>query len=152
MKWFWHRTKKPEGVTAGCLVPSEGFMAAPRHASDWTGPRAPVSAPHPLADYVRQLFEAAQERNADTVELVLNQAQGLIRTRLKGSGDWQQVGGPPEYAWPDLIFTCLEIGAIETCQATIEDPVSGDQWRFTFRKESNQIQLSKMASRGTICK
>jgi hypothetical protein len=92
------------------------------------------------------LFEAAQKRNADTVELTLDQSQGLIPIRLRGPADWEQIPAGPAYFWSGLLFTCLEMAAIESCQGTIRDPVSGEPWRFTFRKEGNQIQLSKIAS------
>ena len=122
------------------------------HALDWTGPREAISHQNPLANYVRLLFEAAKEKDADTVELTLDQEKSLIRTQLGGPGAWQQVGGLPEYTWSSLLFTCLEIAAIESCQGTIQDPASGAEWRFTFRKEGNQIRLSRMAVGGTVCR
>jgi len=145
MKWFWHRSRKAQGATVECLTaPAADLMAAAGRGCDWTGPREPTS--QVLASYARQLFEAAQKRNADTVVLALDQAKGLIPTQLRGSADWEQLPAGPGYLWSGLLFTYLEIAAIEACQGTIQDPASGEQWRFTFRKEGNQIQLNKITS------
>ncbi len=148
-KWFWNRTKKAQGVTAVCLMAPDDLMAVPGRASDWTGPREPTS--QVPASYARQLFEAAHQRNADTVELALDQAKGLIRTQLRGSAACEQLPAGPAYLWSALLFTYLETAAIEACQGTIQDPVSGEAWRFTFCKEDNQIQLSKIASPAARC-
>ncbi len=147
MRWFWHRNRKAQGATAVCLMtPTGDNVAAPGRGSDWTGPReatAPV-----LATYARQLFEAAHKKDADTVELSLDQAKGLIQTQLSGSAGQEQLPAGPGYMWSSLLFTYLEMAAIESCQGTILDPVSGDRWRFTFRKEGNQMQLTKIAAEG----
>ncbi len=141
-KWFWHRTKKAQGVMAVCLAAPEGNAWAPGQALDWTGPRKPTSLV--VINLIRQLFEAAHKRNADTVELTLDQAQGYIPIRLRGPADGEPIPAGPAYLWSGLLFTCLEMAAIEACEGTIPDPVSGESWRFTFRKDGNQICLSRV--------
>ncbi len=141
-KWFWNRTRKAEGATVECLMVPEGNVTAPGQALDWTGPREPSS--HAVVSYIRLLFEAAQRRNADTVELTLDQARGRIPIRLRGPADGEQIPAGPAYLWSGLLFTCLEMAAIETCEGTIPDPVSGAPWRSTFRKGDNQIRLSRV--------
>lgn len=142
-KWFWHRTRKAQGTTVECLMVPEGNMVAPGQALDWTGPREPTS---PIViNFIRLLFEAAQKRNADTVELTLDQTQGYIPIRLRGRANGERIPAGPAYLWSGLLFTCLEMAAIEACEGTIPDPVSGASWRFTFRKKGNQIQLSKIS-------
>ncbi len=142
-KWFWKRgTRKAQGVTAVCLAAPEGNGWAPRQALDWTGPRKPTS--HAVITYIRLLFETAQKRNADTVELTLDQAKGHIPIRLRGPADGEKIPAGPAYLWSGLLFTCLEMAAIEACEGTIPDPVSGDSWHFSFRKSDNQIRLSRV--------
>ena len=143
-KWFWKRTKKAQGGTVECLMVPEGNAWAPGQALDWTGPRKPTS--HVVVSFMRLLFEAAQKRNADTVELTLDQAQGRIPIRLRGPAACDQIPPGLAYLWSGLLFTCLEMAAIEACEGTIPDPVSGESWRFTFRKDGNQIRLSKIAA------
>jgi hypothetical protein len=123
------------------MVP-EGNAWAPGQALDWTGPRKPTS---PIViNFIRLLFEAAQKRNADTVELTLDQAKGHIPIRLGGPADGEQIPAGHAWFWSGLLFTCLEMAAIEACEGTIPDPVSGEPWRFTFRKADNEIRLSRI--------
>jgi len=142
--WFWNRSRKPPGVTAGCLVSAEGLSPAPRHAPDQVGPEEPLSSQNPLANCLCELFQSAKQKEADTLGLALDRAKGNIRIQSKGSGAWEQIPGLPEYFWSGLVFTCLRGCAIESCQGTIQDPASGESWRFTFRQDNNEIQLSRI--------
>jgi hypothetical protein len=144
-KWFWKRTKrKARGATVECLMVPEGNAWAPGQALDWTGPRKPASTSPIVINFIRLLFEAAHRRNADTVELTLDQAKGHIPIRLGGPADGERIPAGPAYLWSGLLFTCLEMAAIKACEGTIPDPVSGAPWRFTVRKGDNQIRLTRI--------
>ena len=143
-KWFWHRTKKGQGVTAVCLGAPKDPMAAPGHAPDWVGPEEPLSSLNPLANYLCQLFREAQQGQADTLELALDRERGSIRVQSKGSGAWQPIAGPPEYLWSGLVFACLRSCALESCQGTIQDPASGEAWHFAFCRGDDQIRLRRV--------
>jgi hypothetical protein len=58
--------------------------------------------------------------------------------------DKEQLPAGPGCFWSALLFTYLEIAAMEACQGMIQDPVSGEPWRFMFRKEGNRMQLRKI--------
>jgi len=122
----------------------DDLMAAPGHAPDWVGPQEPLSPQNALANYLCQLFQKARQRQADTLELALDRERGSIRVQSKGSGAWEQIPGLPEYFWSGLVVTCLRGCALESCQGTIQDPVSGEPWHFAFRKGDDQIRLSRV--------
>ncbi|MCU0916702.1 MAG: hypothetical protein MUC88_19390 [Planctomycetes bacterium] len=142
LKWLGRLGRRPRDVVGGCLMPAGSVRGD--HVPNWTGPREPLSRQDPLANYLCLLFEKAVRCQADTAELTLEVENDLVRARLKGPGGWQTAGGPPSYVWSNLLFTCLHSAEIESCQATIADPASGEQWRFDFRKQDNQIRLSKL--------
>ena len=142
-KWFWHRSQKSREATAVCLEAPKNLMPAPGHAPDWVGPEEPLSSRNPLANYVCQLFQKAKEKQANLLELALDRERGGIRVQSKGSGAWQPIPGPPEYMWSGLVFACLRSCALESCEGTIRDPASGEAWQFAFRKNDNQIRLSR---------
>jgi len=142
MEWLGRLGRKPRGAVGGCLSPVGPVRGD--HATDWTGPREPLSRQDPLANYLCLLFEKAAQCQADTAELTLDPENDLVRTRLQGPGGGQTAGGPPSYLWSNLLFTCLHSAAIESCRGTITDPASGEQWRFTFCKQDNQIRFNKL--------
>ena len=143
MRWLWNRSKKTKETVYTCVMAPGALQAAPGRTPDQVGPEEPLSPKNPVAKLVGLLLQEADKRNADTIELEPDRSKDCIRVRSKGSGEWEQTP-LPEYLWSPMVFTCLRNCVIESCEGVIEDPASGEHWRFTFRKQDNQIQFSRL--------
>jgi len=95
---------------------------------------------------VCDLLGQATQRGVKAIKFTMDQPHERIALQMGDSEGWQEIPGLDGAFWSGLVLYLPRISTIESCQGTITDPRSGEEWRFSFSKPDRHILLSKVPS------